>query len=123
MPLQHIKCSIKANEGLLYPLKSSLMFLHKPTLYIKHSSIKYIELFRLKGASTKSFDMGVKTKEGSEWLFTNIEMGELKGVVGYYKAVKIKVREGDVEGDMASGGEISEGDIENITGGRGRRRI
>ena len=90
------------------------MFLHKPVLYIKHSSIKYIELFRLKGASAKSFDMGVKTKEGLEWQFTNIEMGELKGVVVYFKNAKIKVREGDVEGERHSGGEISEADLDEI---------
>ena len=37
-------------------------------------------------------------------------MGELKGIISYFKAVKVKVREGDVEREGA-GGEIDEDDI------------
>ena len=39
-----LKCSVKANDGHLYPLKSSLIFIHKPVIYIKHSEISYVEL-------------------------------------------------------------------------------
>lgn len=42
-----LKCSIKANEGLLFPLKKSLIFIHKPVSYIKISDISYIELSRV----------------------------------------------------------------------------
>lgn len=38
-----IKCSVKASDGHLYPLKSSLIFIHKPVIYIKHSEIKFVE--------------------------------------------------------------------------------
>ena len=31
-----IGCSVKASEGYLYPLKNSLVFIHKPVYYIKH---------------------------------------------------------------------------------------
>jgi structure-specific recognition protein 1 len=31
-----IKCSVKAAEGYFYPLKSSLVFIHKPVLYLRH---------------------------------------------------------------------------------------
>ena len=36
-PIQYLKCSIKANEGMLFPLKSSLIFVHKPVIHIKLS--------------------------------------------------------------------------------------
>ena len=99
------------------------MFLHKPVMYIKHSSIKYVSLFRLKGNnSSKSFDLGVKMISGDqEVLFVNIEMGELKGIISYFKGVKVKVREGDVDGTGEQGGEISDTDIG--PGGGGRKRI
>ena len=42
-----IKCSIKAAEGLLYPLRSSMVFIHKPVLYIRHSEIKCVEFSRV----------------------------------------------------------------------------
>ena len=31
-----IKCSVKASDGHLYPMKSSLIFIHKPVICIKH---------------------------------------------------------------------------------------
>lgn len=44
-------------------------------------------------------------------------MSELKGIISYFKGVKVKVREGDVERDNP-GGEIDEDDIP----GQGQRR-
>ena len=37
-----IKCSVRAAEGFLYPLKSSIVFIHKPVLYLRHSEIKWV---------------------------------------------------------------------------------
>jgi structure-specific recognition protein 1 len=59
-----IKCSIKASDGYLYPLKSSLVFIHKPFHYIKLTEIKYVEFSRIGGMgagmpSSRSFDMTV----------------------------------------------------------------
>ena len=42
-----LKCSVKASDGHLYPLKSSLIFIHKPVIYIKHSEIAYVEMQRV----------------------------------------------------------------------------
>jgi structure-specific recognition protein 1 len=41
-----ISCSVKAAEGHLFPLKSSLVFIHKPVLYIRHSELKHVEFGR-----------------------------------------------------------------------------
>jgi structure-specific recognition protein 1 len=41
-----IKCSIKANEGLLYPLAKSFIFIHKPTVIISFDDVDYIEFKR-----------------------------------------------------------------------------
>jgi structure-specific recognition protein 1 len=58
-----IKCSIKASDGYLYPLKSSLVFIHKPFHYIKLTEIKYVEFSRIGGAggmpTSRTFDMTV----------------------------------------------------------------
>jgi structure-specific recognition protein 1 len=42
-----VKCSVRAQEGLLYPLKSSLIYIHKPVHYIRHSEIKFVEFSRI----------------------------------------------------------------------------
>ena len=46
-----IQCSVKAADGLIYPLKSSLIFIHKPVIYIKHSEIKHVEIARTGGST------------------------------------------------------------------------
>ena len=43
-----IKCSVRAAEGYLYPLRSSVVFIHKPILYIRHAEIKSVEFSRVK---------------------------------------------------------------------------
>jgi structure-specific recognition protein 1 len=41
-----IRCSIKANEGLLYPLAKSFIFIHKPTVIIQYEHIEIVEFYR-----------------------------------------------------------------------------
>lgn len=53
-----LSCSYKVSEGFLYPLKSSLIFIQKPILYIKHKDIKYIEFSRIQ-QSSRSFDLAI----------------------------------------------------------------
>ena len=75
-----IKCSVKASDGYLYPLKSSLIFIHKPVHYIKLSEIKFVEFTRVGGGSglpSKSFDMKVTSmKDDSSITFGGIEKTE-----------------------------------------------
>ena len=74
-----IKCSVKAAEGHFYPLKSSVVFIHKPVLYIRHSEIKYAEFSRVgeSGGLARSFDLTlVKIKDDSSVTFTSIEKEE-----------------------------------------------
>ena len=59
---ESIKCSVKAYDGFIYPLKSSLIFIHKPVVYIKLSEIKFVEFSRLgqiggSSVPSRSFDM------------------------------------------------------------------
>ena len=42
-----IKCSAKAQDGYLFPLTKSLLFIHKPVSYTEHKDISHIELARI----------------------------------------------------------------------------
>jgi len=42
-----LKCSVKASEGLLYPLNKSMIFVHKPTTFIRHDDISHVEFLRV----------------------------------------------------------------------------
>jgi Histone chaperone Rttp106-like len=46
-----IRCSLKANDGLLYPLAKSFIFINKPTIYIKYEDVEFCEFKRYDRAS------------------------------------------------------------------------
>ena len=71
-----IRCSVKVSEGFLYPLKSSLIFIQKPIIYIKHKDIIYIEFQRVgqqAGGTARFFDISVVRREVGAEQFKNID--------------------------------------------------
>ncbi len=98
-----LKCSVKAFDGYLYPLKSSLVFITKPVQYIKLSEIKYIEFSRIGGMgagipSSRSFDMTVTLLSGEPAVtFAGIDKQEHKNLFTYLKSKNVKMRSVDVE--------------------------
>lgn len=53
-----VSCSVKAAEGYLFPLKSSLVFIHKPVTYIRHNELKNVEFSRTgKESMSRTFDL------------------------------------------------------------------
>lgn len=85
----------------MYPLKSSLIFIHKPVHYIRHSEIKFVEFSRIAQggqAASRSFDLTItKLKDSSTVSFTSIEKEEQKVLTEYFKAANIKMRVVDPE--------------------------
>ena len=75
-----VKCSVKAAGGYFYPMKSSVIFIHKPVLYIRHSELKYVEFSRIgEGTSgvSRSFDLILtKMKDDSQVTFLSIDKAE-----------------------------------------------
>lgn len=98
---ESLKCSYKASDGYLYPLKSSLMFIHKPVIYLKLSEIKFVEFSRVGnfGAGmSRSFDIIItKMEDDSQVAFSGIDKEEQKVLLNYFKDRKIKVRSIDAE--------------------------
>lgn len=96
-----IKCSVKASDGFLYPLKSSLIFINKPITYIKLSEIKYVEFSRIGSSgmpSSRSFDLTVaRLTDNSSITFAGIDKDEYKNLSAYLKDKGIKMRSVDVE--------------------------
>jgi structure-specific recognition protein 1 len=70
-----VKCSIKANEGLLYCLEKAFMFVPKPAQYIQFDNVAVIVMSRVGGAvsASRTFDITVTLKGGAgEHQFSNI---------------------------------------------------
>jgi len=94
---QAISCSLKVSDGFLYPLKTSLIFIQKPIIYIKHKDIKYIEFKRIggKGGAGRSFDISIakiESEGANDETFKNIDKKELKVLMSYFKDAGIKMR-------------------------------
>jgi len=71
-----VSCSVKAADGHLYPLKASLVFIHKPVMYIKHSELKSVE-FKRTGGGGRTFDLSLTTISGEQNVnFVSIEKSE-----------------------------------------------
>jgi structure-specific recognition protein 1 len=76
-----VKCSIKANEGHLFCLDKSFLFVPKPATYITIENIALITLSRVGGAvsASRTFDITITMKNGAgEYQFSNINRSEDK---------------------------------------------
>lgn len=93
-----VKCSLKANEGLLYPLSKSFIFIHKPTLIINFDDVESVEFQRYKQATlsaTKNFDMLVTVGKGVREVFnfSGIDRSEYGNLQEFLSSKKLKLKE------------------------------
>lgn len=97
-----VKCSLRANDGLLYPLEKSFIFIHKPTVLISFDDIEHIEFQRYKASSssaTRNFDLVIVVKssseaasEGKEFNFSAIDRSEYNSLYTFLDSKKIKIK-------------------------------
>ena len=87
----YIKCFYKTNEGVLYILERSLLFVHKPVIFISHDEIRKVDCSRINDSNMqqRTFDMTIVTKEDIQ--FTGIEKVELEQISSYFQGKKIKI--------------------------------
>lgn len=90
-----LKCSMKANEGYLYPLEKSFLFIPKPTTFIPHSEIGVVSFSRLgttSGGSSRTFDIKFHMKNGSDIQFSSINREEYANLEEFLRSKRIKVK-------------------------------
>ncbi|KAL4888377.1 FACT complex subunit pob3 [Aspergillus ambiguus] len=90
-----VKCSIKANEGLLYFLDKSLIFVPKPATYIQLENVGVVTMSRVGGAvsASRTFDITVSLKGGlGEHQFSNINREEQQPLEDFFKAKGIRIK-------------------------------
>jgi structure-specific recognition protein 1 len=90
-----LKCSIKANEGLLYCLEKSFLFVPKPATYVAFDNVAVITLSRVGGAmaASRTFDVTMSLKQGmGEYQFSNINREEQSGLEVFFKSKGLKVK-------------------------------
>ncbi|KAI9788300.1 MAG: FACT complex subunit [Peltula sp. TS41687] len=99
-----IKCSIKANEGLLYCLDRSFMFVPKPATYIAFDNVSSITMSRVGGAisASRTFDISITLKGGAgEHQFSNINREEQSSLEDFFKIKNIRTKNEMVDDSSA----------------------
>ncbi|KAM0932683.1 putative chromatin remodeling & transcriptional activation HMG family [Dioscorea sansibarensis] len=90
-----VKSSLKAEDGILYPLEKSFFFLPRPPTLILHDEIEYLEFERhgAGGSSVSShyFDLLVKLKNDQEHLFRNIQRNEYHNLFDFISGKGLKI--------------------------------
>ena len=95
-----IKCSYKANDGVLYFFEKSILFIHKPVLEIEHDSIKEVDIARIQSSMSsmqqRSFDITIKLKKES-YQFSGIDIIESDILQKYMndKKLNLKIKDED----------------------------
>ncbi|EXJ91155.1 FACT complex subunit pob3 [Capronia coronata CBS 617.96] len=90
-----VKCSIKANEGLLFCLDKSFIFVPKPATYVPIDSIQSITMSRVGGAlaASRTFDITMTLKGGQgEHQFSNINREEQQPLEAFFQAKGIRFK-------------------------------
>lgn len=95
-----VKSSLKAEDGVLYPLEKSFFFLPKPPTLILHEEIDYVE-FERHAAGTSNmhyFDLLIRLKTEQEHLFRNIQRNEYHNLFDFISGKGLKIMNlGDVK--------------------------
>lgn len=91
-----IRCSFKAQEGLLFLLERSFFYLPKPPMFIRHEEIASVEFLRVgvsaTGQSSKTFDVIFNHRNNdTHFLFTGIFRDDYKPIVDYFQAKNIAI--------------------------------
>lgn len=102
-----VKSSLKAEDGVLYPLEKSFFFLPKPPTLILHEEIDYVEFQRhvAGGSNMHYFDLLIRLKTEQEHLFRNIQRNEYHNLFDFISSKGLKIMNlGDGHGQPIEGG-------------------
>jgi structure-specific recognition protein 1 len=89
-----IACSLKANEGQLYPLKDCLIFLTKPVTLMPYDQIQFVTFSRVGGSGTaRTCELTVQMKKGGiSYGFNGVMKEEHPILESWLKARSIRVK-------------------------------
>ena len=123
---ESVRCNVKANDGMLYPLNKSLIWVSKQPILISYHDVHQFVFSRVGGAiaSAKTFDLRVELQHGTDHTFQSISREELDSLNNFFAERKLRVKNELTDEAMGVGAAVDEllgEDDENVTSGkRGR---
>ena len=86
------RCSIRAQEGVLFPLPKSLIFIQKPVICIRIDEIGVARFHRAGNRDqNKLFDIEIRTSKGSPNTFVGIDKQEYAKITEYFNSRKVNI--------------------------------
>jgi structure-specific recognition protein 1 len=91
-----IRCSLKANEGFLYPLDKCFFFIANKPVQLDFERIGSLEFNRVdKGTvaqAARTFDITIHMRDGSNHQFVNLQRSDYKELFNFLTNKSIKIR-------------------------------
>ncbi|KAJ1611775.1 structure-specific recognition protein 1 (recombination signal sequence recognition protein) [Cryptosporidium canis] len=87
-----IRCSYKAQDGLLYPLNRSFIFITKPVILVRFDDVLNIEFSRMGGNQTRFFELTITIRGGGEYSFTSIDKAEYNPLIKFLQEKNIRIK-------------------------------
>jgi structure-specific recognition protein 1 len=91
-----IRCSLKANDGYLYPLDKCFFFICNKPVQLDFERIGSLEFNRVdKGASAqaaRTFDITIHMRDGTNHQFVNLQRSDYKELFNFLTSKSIKIR-------------------------------
>jgi len=109
-----IRCSVKANEGHLYPLDKAFFFISNKPMLIDFDKVGSVEFNRVSNqqSSARTFDLSVHLRDSTTTQFVNLQRSVYKELYRFLtdKKIRIKnVRAGqEAFGDDDGGGDFDD---------------
>ena len=91
-----IRCSMKANDGFLYPLEKAFFFISTKPAMVEYDRVASVEFNRVEQSGTanasRSFDLTCALKDGGATQFVNLARSEYKKLYDYLVTRKIRIK-------------------------------
>eukprot|EP01127_Copromyxa_protea_P022844 TRINITY_DN839_c0_g3_i1.p1 TRINITY_DN839_c0_g3~~TRINITY_DN839_c0_g3_i1.p1 ORF type:complete len:584 (-),score=149.66 TRINITY_DN839_c0_g3_i1:68-1708(-) len=97
-----LKCSLRANEGFLFPLEKDFFFIHKPPTHIRHEEIVQIEFLRMNDTTNRTFDIQFDLDNGTVLPFKSISRDDYSPLFNFLIEKGIKIKDYDGLSSMSS---------------------
>lgn len=88
-----IPCSMKANQGTLFILRKSIIYIYKPqVVHELFADIVRVVFHRLNsGGINKGFDFEIRNRQGNNFVFGDIDKTEADNIMAVFRSQKIPI--------------------------------
>ena len=90
-----VRCAVGNQDGLLYVLDKSFMFVNKPATNLRFDDVEHVEFDRtsqeVERRALKSWDLMVVMRAGTKHTFANVERNDYDPLVAFLKGQGVKL--------------------------------